>query len=112
MLLCSLILKRTWTLLFFLTTDLFLNYHFCLRFLKKCFKANSVIFKHTQYVGKFQSVLGHITEMAFLRVLNDLLLTADSGSSAVLVLLNLFAAFDTVDRKILLSRLVYVASRV
>lgn len=60
---------------------------------------------------KFQSVSGHITEMAFLRVLNDLLLTADSGSPAILVLLNLFAAFDTVDSKILLSRLVYVTSR-
>lgn len=38
-------------------------------------------------------------------ILNDLLLTADSGNPAVLVLLDLTAAFDTVDHKILLSRL-------
>ena len=43
--------------------------------------------------------------MALLKIFNDLLLTVDSGSSAALVLLDLTAAFDTVDHQILLSRL-------
>ncbi|XP_053181524.1 B-cell receptor CD22-like [Scomber japonicus] len=43
--------------------------------------------------------------MALLRILNDLLLSVDSGNSAVLVLLDLTAAFDTVDHNILLSRI-------
>lgn len=42
------------------------------------------------------------------RVFNDLLLTVDSGYSVVLVLLDLTAAFDTVNHNILLSRLEHV----
>lgn len=47
----------------------------------------------------------HSTETALLRVFNDLLLMTDAGDSAVLVLLDLTAAFDTVDHEILISRL-------
>lgn len=56
---------------------------------------------------KFQSAFKsrHSTETALLRVFNDLLLTVDSGKSAVLLLLDLTAAFDTVDHQVLLSRL-------
>lgn len=47
----------------------------------------------------------HSTETALLRVFNDILLTADSGNSVLLVLLDLTAAFDTVDHNILIYRL-------
>ena len=46
---------------------------------------------------KFQSAYrcGHSTEMALLRILNDLLTMKDRGNNAPLVLLDLSAAFDT-----------------
>lgn len=47
----------------------------------------------------------HSTESALLRVFNDILLTCDSGDCVALVLLDLTAAFDTVDHDILISRL-------
>jgi len=47
----------------------------------------------------------HSTESALLKVFNDLLLATDSGNSAILLLLDLTAAFDTVDHDILISRL-------
>jgi len=48
---------------------------------------------------------GHSTETAVLRVLSDILLAVDRGDVAALILLNLSAAFDTVDYEILLQRL-------
>uniref|UniRef100_A0A8C6V627 Reverse transcriptase domain-containing protein n=1 Tax=Neogobius melanostomus TaxID=47308 RepID=A0A8C6V627_9GOBI len=48
---------------------------------------------------------GHSTETALLRVFNDIFISTDAGHSTVLVLLDLTAAFDTVDHEILLSRL-------
>jgi hypothetical protein len=47
----------------------------------------------------------HSTETAVLKVLSDILLAVDSGDLALLTMLDLSAAFDTVDHVILLSRL-------
>jgi len=47
----------------------------------------------------------HSTEIAVLRVLSDILTALDSGNLAMLTLLDLSAAFDSVDRNILLHRL-------
>jgi hypothetical protein len=47
----------------------------------------------------------HSTETAVLRVLSDILKAVDNGDVAGLVLLDLSAAFDTVDHDILLRRL-------
>ena len=48
---------------------------------------------------------GHSTETDTIRVLSDLLDSVDRGDTAVLVLLDLTAAFDTVNHEILLKRL-------
>ena len=47
----------------------------------------------------------HSTETALITVQNDILSTLDAGSSAILLMLDLSAALDTIDNDILLSRL-------
>ena len=47
----------------------------------------------------------HSTETAVLKVLSDMLLAIDAGDLSALVLLDLSAAFDTVDHDILIRRL-------
>uniref|UniRef100_A0A8C9TJG9 Reverse transcriptase domain-containing protein n=1 Tax=Scleropages formosus TaxID=113540 RepID=A0A8C9TJG9_SCLFO len=62
---------------------------------------------HHNIFEKFQSGFrtGHSTEMALTRVVNNTLISSDAGQISILMLLDLSAAFDTVDHSILLSRL-------
>ena len=58
-------------------------------------------------IDKFQSAYKprHSTETALIRVVNDMLNAIDNGNLSVLTLLDLPAAFDTIDHSILLERL-------
>ena len=68
------------------------------------------LFAHLQDNGimeKFQSAYKtkHSTETALLRVYNDVMFCIDQGKGCILVLLDLSAAFDTVDHAVLFNRL-------
>ena len=58
-------------------------------------------------LDKFQSVYraGHSTETALIRIINDILCYLDGGDLAILLLLDLSSAFDTIDHALLLQRL-------
>lgn len=60
---------------------------------------NSGLYK---YQSGFQPI--HSTETTLLKVRNDLLLSADKGEFAILILLFLSAAFDTNDHSMLVDR--------
>ena len=89
------------------------NYHpiFNLPFLLKILEFIShKLLSHLQennLSNPFQSAYraGHSTETVLLHVINGILCTLDNDNISVLLLLDLYAAFDTFDHQILLSRL-------
>ena len=52
--------------------------------------------------------LNHSTETALLKVQNDILIPIDNHKCVALLLLDLPAAFDTVDHELLLQRMITV----
>ena len=62
---------------------------------------------HNNLLSPLQSAYrpNHSTETALLRIVNDLLTAMDNNKICILTLLDLLAAFDTIDHQILLTRL-------
>ena len=61
---------------------------------------NSLFEPHQSGYRKF-----HNTETALVKITNDLLLSADERKVSILALLDLLAAFDTIDHSLLINRL-------
>jgi len=81
---------------------------FLAKILEKCVLPQLEAFIDENHVGEvLQSGFKkhHSTETALLKVFNDIFLATDQGNVTVLLLLDLTAAFDTVDHNILISRL-------
>jgi len=95
-----------------LNPDIFKNYRpvsnlsFLSKVIEKAIASRLIShMKENGQLDKMQSAYksSHSTETALLRVQNDILRAVDQGNAVLLVLLDLSAAFDTVDHCILLS---------
>ena len=58
---------------------------------------------HEQFQSAYKP--NHSTETALMRVQNDILMSVDKKIGVVLIMLDLSAAFDTVDHSLLLGRM-------
>ena len=84
------------------------NLHFISKTIEKCVAKQLIQYLDINDLGEtYQSAYkrNHSTETALIRVHNDIAMAIDQHNSVILVLLDLSAAFDTVDHGILLSRL-------
>lgn len=71
---------------------------------KSCSVLAASLSDHSKYIGT-SSVRCQSSETTLLKVVNDLLLTLDSGNNAVMNLLDLCVAFDTQNHDTLLAHL-------
>ena len=84
------------------------NLSYLSKLLERCVAAQiNIYLRENNLLPMFQSAYRnqHSTETAVLKVLSDIYAAADSGRITLLGLLDLSAAFDTVDHQILVNRL-------